>query len=166
MDAVQESIIMVKLFVAVLDYRQRLLLRKNENTGHYELPGGTVEYTHFTAKEGPLSVKKQHHAIFACLSQRLREKTGLELHSLPEPPTLLPAWFRQDPDERGIVNHVEFVMPIRMTENHLTRTPEFQEKTANKELLFVRGREFAKTEISSPAMKLLVREVLDYGNIF
>jgi hypothetical protein len=160
-----ETIITVRLFGVVFNNIQQVLLRKEESGG-YGLPGGAMEFSHFTAKEGPKGVPEQHYAIFSCLSQRLKEKTGLELHSLPKPPVLLPAGVSHEPDERGVVAQMNYAVPIFMTGGHFVRTPEFLEKLSKGELMFIHGRKIAEIKIISPMMEILIRQTLDFCNVF
>jgi hypothetical protein len=160
-----ETIIVVRLFGVIFNNIQQVLLRKEEN-GKYGLPGGAMDPPHFAAKEGPKAVPEQHYAVFACLSQRLKEKTGLELHSLPKPPVLLPACISHEPDERGVTAQMNHAVPIFMTGGHFAKTPEFLEKLSKGELTFVRGRKIANIEIVSPMMEILIRQTLDFCNVY
>ena len=167
----------IGVFALVVNREGSPLLRKRSEkdslyqedlSGKWEMTGGGLEISHFTAETGPDDSSYQQ-AIFACLKQELLEEAGLNLISLPRRPFMfvLPAWRKRSYKDRKVINEertsidLAFATPVPFQDKYVEKTEEFENKIERGELMFVPRQELSNTDIVSLKMRFLIEETLE-----
>lgn len=110
-------------------------------SGNWELPGGGVELQDFNGQN-------YQSAIFNTLKRELREETGLEIVSFPDPVLLLPAWL-------GKKDLIDLAFTAYLSWGNVKETPEFHRLLAEGKIKFFPAEEIESLNITSPRMKFL-----------
>lgn len=131
-------------------------------SGRWEMTGGGVDLSHFTAQLDPESYQQ---AIFMCLSQELEEEAGLKLISLPQPLSLIPAWLwrpyeDKETKEQRIIIDLAFSIPLKWEDGHVQATKEFEEKIKKGEIMFIPIEKLGEIDIISQRTRFLIEEAL------
>ena len=158
----------IGVFAVVIDGKGNPLLRRRLETdslygqdlsGKWEMTGGGVELAHFTPGDS-----RYRKAILEALAQELYEEAGLRLVDIPDPLSLIPAWFCRDYErdgERRTSIDLAFSLPLLFVEGRFLRvTDEFYAKIKAGELMFVPWEKLGEIEIVSPRTRFLITEAL------
>lgn len=144
----------IGIFVAAIVDGKILLRKRVEQdslyqknlSGKWELPGGGLELLDF-----PQDPSDYQKAVLNCLAREMKEETGFNLADLN--PALLPAWLSKE----GLIDLAFVSSVVKISE-----TARSKEMLRNNEIAWFDTDRINKVDITSPRMKFLIQQAINY----